>query len=201
MNDTIDNTDVNQMEPGDIHTELKEHGIKLHHKTGTDKLRATLNAVRDGSYEAPTEAQEAIPTAPINISATVTRLTPAQHIMKLTKTEKAMRMQRIVVSPNDPLMSSYNGLIFTVGSSSINSGKMIKKYVPFNNDDGWHVPQIIIDQIEAAEMQKFRTVNTPNGDKTLQPYLTKKFNVQILDPLTQAEMEILAASQASKGAA
>ena len=110
-------------------------------------------------------------------------------------------MQRIVVSPNDPLMSSYNGLIFTVGSSAVNGGRMIKKYVPFNNDDGWHVPQIIIDQIENAQMQKFKQVTMPNGDKTLQAYITKKFNVQILPPLTQPEVEILAAAQASKGAA
>ena len=52
-----------------------------------------------------------------------------------------MKLVRIVVTPNDPLMSSYPGLIFTVGASGLNNGKMVKKYVPFNNEEGWHVPQ------------------------------------------------------------
>ncbi len=184
--------DIENMEADAIHEELKANGVTLHHKTGIDKLRSTLTDVRNGSYSA-----EAPKVDPVNVK----KLTPEEHVKKLTKEQRAMRMQRIVVSPNDPLMSTYNGLIFTVGSSAINKGRMIKKYVPFNNDDGWHVPQIIIDQIDAAEMQKFRTVTAPNGDKVLQPYLTKKYNVQILDPLTSAEMAALAAAQQAKGAA
>ena len=111
-----------------------------------------------------------------------------------------MKLVRIVVTPNDPLMSSYPGLIFTVGASGLNGGKMIKKYVPFNNEEGWHVPQIILNQIEHAEMQKFKTVTTPNGEKVLEPYITKKFNVRILDPLTKEELERLAAAQAANPA-
>ena len=120
----------------------------------------------------------------------------------LTKTgeKEAMKLVRIVVTPNDPLMSSYPGLIFTVGASGLNGGKMIKKYVPFNNEEGWHVPQIILNQIEHAEMQKFKTVTTPNGEKVLEPYITKKFNVRILDPLTKEELERLAAAQAANPA-
>jgi hypothetical protein len=189
-------TESAEMTDEDIHEELQARGVKLHHKTGSQKLRDTLKAVMDGTYQNETEA---VPKATESIPD-VKELTAVEHVKKLTKEQRALRMQRIVVSPNDPLMSSYNGLIFTVGSSAVNKGKMIKKYVPFNNDDGWHVPQIIIDQIDAAEMQKFRQVTLPNGDKGLQPYLTKKFNVQILDPLTRDEMEILAAAQASKGA-
>lgn len=192
------------MTDADIHEELKARGVKLHHKTGSEKLKATLEAVLAGTYEAPiVEAKEA-PTAPVEAApvatpANVKVLTEAEHLQKLTKEQRALRMQRIVVTPNDPLMSAYNGLIFTVGSSSVNKGRMIKKYVPFNNDDGWHVPQIIIDQIDAAQMQKFRTVTMPDGTKTMQPYITKKFNVQILPPLNTKEMAALGASQQSRG--
>jgi len=72
-----------------------------------------------------------------------------------------------------------------------------KKYVPFNNEEGWHVPNIILQQIEHAEMQKFKTVTMPNGEKQLEPYITKKFNVRVLDPLTPEDMDKLAASQAA----
>lgn len=192
--------DIQNMESTDIRAELESHGIKVHHKTGIDKLRSTLSDVLDGSY-APEEVVKSIDSdAPVD-PKDVKILSVAEHRAKLTKEQRAMLVTRIVVSPNDPLMSSYPGLIFTVGSSAVNNGRMIKKYVPFNNDEGWHVPQIILDQIEAAQMQKFRTVTAPNGDKVLQPYLTKKFNVQILDPLTPTEMASLAAAQQAKGAA
>tara|TARA_R110002167_G_scaffold60173_1_gene170200 strand:+ start:5283 stop:5888 length:606 start_codon:yes stop_codon:yes gene_type:complete len=193
----VDQIDSVEMTDADIHEELKARGVKLHHKTGSEKLKATLEAVMSGTYQSEEKAASTAPTA----VPSVKELTAEEHLSKLTKEQKAMRLTRVVVSPNDPLMSAYPGLIFTVGSSSINNGRMIKKFVPFNNDDGWHVPKIILDQIESAEMQKFRQVISPNGEKSLQPYITKKFNVQILDPLSQGEMEILAASQASKGAA
>jgi hypothetical protein len=189
--------DITMMTAEDIRAELESLGVNLHHKTGIDKLKSTLQQARDGTLETD-KAEINVNT---DIDSSVKRLTAEQHVGKLSKEQRALRMQRIVVSPNDPLMSSYNGLIFTVGSSAVNGGRMIKKYVPFNNDDGWHVPQIIIDQIENAQMQKFKQVTMPNGDKTLQAYITKKFNVQILPPLTQPEVEILAAAQASKGAA
>lgn len=49
-------------------------------------------------------------------------------------------------------------------------------------------------------MQKFKTVTTPNGEKVLEPYITKKFNIRVLDPLTKEELERLAASQAANPA-
>jgi len=76
---------------------------------------------------------------------------------------------------------------------------MVKKFVPFNNEEGWHIPQIILNQIEYGMMQKFKTVTRVNGEKVLEPYLTKKFNVRILDPLTREELEQVAAANKVAG--
>ena len=183
--------DISTMESDDIRNELEALGISLHHKTGIDKLRSTLEQALNG--DVPTE--DITDTATASLDNTVKRLTADEHVAKLTKEQRALRMQRIVVTPNDPLLSTRTGMIFTVGSSAVNKGKMIKKFVPFNNDDGWHVPQIIIDLISAAEMQKFKTVTRHDNSKVLEPYITKKFNVQVLPPLTTSEMESLAAAQ------
>tara|TARA_R110000822_G_scaffold143942_8_gene282412 strand:- start:352 stop:942 length:591 start_codon:yes stop_codon:yes gene_type:complete len=181
-----------EMADEDIHEELKAHGINMHHKTGSAKLRDTLAAVNAGTYEAPVAKE----VAPVEAKPTAAAVAASKH---QTKEQRAMTLMRVVVSPNDPLMSTYPGLIFTVGSSSVNQGRMIKKYVPFNNDEGWHIPKIIYDQINAAEMQKFKSSKMPNGEKVLVPYLTKKFNVQLLDPLTPTELSALAAAQQSRG--
>ena len=103
------------------------------------------------------------------------------------------------MTPNDPEISGHAGQIFTVVVSAVNGGKAIKKYVPFNNEEGWHVPNVLVNQIANAEMQKFKSVKLPNGDTVLQPYQTKKYNVQVLADLTQKEIDRLAAAQASRG--
>tara|TARA_R110002020_G_scaffold14753_1_gene52535 strand:- start:20208 stop:20840 length:633 start_codon:yes stop_codon:yes gene_type:complete len=196
---------ISKMTDEEIKQELKDYGVKVHHKTGTAKLAELLADVRKN----PSAVTQDITTeAPINDrpykdglpGASKAAIEAATKHFELTPEQAAMRLIRVVVTPNDPLMASYPGLIFTVGVSGINNGKMIKKYVPFNNEEGWHVPNIILRQIEHAEMQKFKTITTPNGEKVLEPYITKKFNVRILDPLTPEEMDKLAASQAANPA-
>ena len=201
----MDLSDIKSMTNEEIKQELQEYGVKVHHKTGTTKLIDLLADVRKNPS---TVTQDEVTAVAIKDrpykdglpGASKAAIEAATKHFQLTPKQSAMKLIRIVVTPNDPLMSSYPGLIFTVGVSGINDGKMVKKYVPFNNEEGWHVPNIILQQIEHAEMQKFKTVTMPNGDKQLEPYITKKFNVRILDPLTSEEMDKLATAQAANPA-
>ena len=201
----MDLSDIKSMTNEEIKQELEEYGVKVHHKTGTVKLIELLASIRKNPS---TVTQDEIIAVAVKDrpykdglpGASKAAIEAATKHFQLTPKQSAMKLIRIVVTPNDPLMSSYPGLIFTVGVSGINDGKMVKKYVPFNNEEGWHVPNIILQQIEHAEMQKFKTVTMPNGDKQLEPYITKKFNVRILDPLTPEEMDKLAAAQAANPA-
>ena len=214
MEDTTLAVPINGMTDDELRKELADNGVILHHKTGTKKLASTLAEVRTKEYK--DDSNNATPSKMNNEELTAyyhkhgkipggseaANAAAAKHIADNeadTPEKKAMRLTRVVVIPNDPGMTQYPGLIFTVGASGINNGRMIKKFVPFNNEEGWHVPQIILNQIEAAEMQQFRTVTRPNGDKELEPYITKKFNVRILPPLTGDEMKKLAASQQAAG--
>lgn len=173
---------VEDLDIEDVKTELDARGIKYHHKAGEAKLKETLNAVLAGTYEAPVEA------AP-----------KKEAPKKLTREQEAMKLVRIIVSPNDPVKAGLPGGIFTVCSSKINRGRAIKKFVPFNNDEGWHVPNAIYKQIENAQMQKFKKVKLPNGDTAMEPYIAKMYNVQVLPPLTEKEVADLAAAQKSRG--
>lgn len=183
---------IDTMELEDVKTELESAGVKLHHKTGEAKYRQTLKEVQAGTYEAP--APKKVVTKAVE--ETKPAVTPK---IELTVEQEAMKLIRIIVSPNDPSMSTYPGMIFTVCSDLINNGRAVKKYVPFNNEEGWHVPHIIYEQIINAEKQKFKSVKMPNGDKQLKPYQAKMYNVQVLDPLTQEELNQLAASQKARG--
>ena len=198
-------TPIKEMTNEEIKKELQEYGVKVHHKTGIAKLTELLKDVRKD----PTTVTQEVPAEVVVKDrpykdglpdASSAAIEAASKHFQLTPDQVAMKLVRVVVTPNDPLMTSYPGLIFTVGASGINKGQMIKKFVPFNNEEGWHVPNIILQQIEHAEMQKFKTVTMPNGEKVLEPYITKKFNVRILDPLTPEEMDRLTAAQAANPA-
>ena len=201
MEDTTLAVPINSMTDDEIRQELADNGVTLHHKTGTKKLASTLAKVRTDEYKEDPKKSDVPSDSPPG-STEASRAAKAAFIKErdtLTPTQQAMKLVRVIVTPNDPAMVNYPGLIFTVGMSGINNGQMIKKFVPFNNEEGWHVPTIILRQIEHAEMQKFKTITRPDGEKVLEPYLTKKFNVRELPPLTKEELEKLAARQGAAG--
>lgn len=186
MTDVINN--IEEMSLEDVKTELESHGVKLHHKTGEAKYRETLEAVLSGTYNA----------TPVEKTVEVQQ-PKAEKVEELTREQKAMRLVRVIVSPNDPVRSGFPGHIFTVCSSKLNRGRAIKKYVPFNNEEGWHIPHIIYEQIKSAQMQKFKPVKMANGETTMQPYLTRMYNVEVLPPLNQHELDALASAQKARG--
>jgi len=197
MEDTTSAVPINSMTDEEIRQELTDNGVTIHHKTGTKKLASTLADVRNKEHK---EDPEKPTSNSLSGSTEASRAAKAKHLAAMQTPEKrAMKLTRVVVVPNDSTMANYPGLIFTVGASGINNGQMIKKFVPFNNEEGWHVPQIILDQIQNAQMQKFKTVTRANGEKVLEPYNAKKFNVQILPPLNKEELETLAAANKAAG--
>ena len=185
--------DIENMDIEDVKAELTGRGIKVHHKNSEKKLREMLQAdVDKNDAEVPVEV-ESSPVEPAKVKK------KSEKTTTMTLEQKCMHLKRIIVTPNDPEMSGHSGQIFTVIVSAVNNGKAIKKYVPFNNEEGWHVPNIIVNQIANAEMQKFKSVKTHNGETVLQPYQAKKYNVQVLPDLSQKEIDKLAASQTARG--
>ena len=194
MEDTTTAVPINSMTDDEIRQELADNGVTLHHKTGTKKLASTLAQVRTKEYKEDPKKSDL--TGPSEAA----KAAKAKHLAAMQTPEKlAMKLTRVVVTPNDPAMVNYPGLIFSVGATGLNNGRMVKKFVPFNNEEGWHVQQILLNQIENGQMQKFKTVVRPNGEKVLEPYLTKKFNVRILDPLTPEELKEVAAANKVAG--
>jgi hypothetical protein len=108
--------------------------------------------------------------------------------------DDAMKLVRVIVRPNDPLKLESRGEIFSFGNSVINGGKVVKKYVPFNNEEGWHIPNIIYQNILAAECQIFKKT-TRNGQEIMVPTKIKAYNVDKMTPLTQEEVDKIAIRQ------
>lgn len=107
--------------------------------------------------------------------------------------KRASELVRIRVTCMNPAKKEWDGEIFTVGNTVVGT---FKKYVPFNADEGWHVPRIIFEQLKARECQIFVTVKGLRGNTTRQGKVIKEFAIEELPPLTKDELQELAQRQA-----
>lgn len=200
-------------------------GITFHPNIGVDKLKAKIElamksegtdestGTEEGATESPldillrqrAELDAAIAAAGGSVLA-ATQAAPAQQPVTQkpttgeTTTEKHARMRReaaklirVRVNCMNPAKSDYEGEIFTVSNSVVGT---FRKYVPYNNEEGWHIPQIIYDMLQEKQCQIFVNAKGPRGQKVKKPKLIKEYAIEVLDPLTRKELEDLAQRQA-----
>ena len=177
------------LEMPDELTTLKERadllGITYHPSIGVEKLREKINAHLEGTQEA--KAASVV----VEKEQTLNSETPAQRNVRLRK--EAAKLIRVNVTCMNPAKKEWEGEIFTAGNSIVGTHK---KYVPFNTEDGWHVPQIILNQILQRKCQVFYSAKDDRGNKIRKGKQIKEFAVEILPSLTLEELKDLAQRQA-----
>lgn len=171
-------------------------GIRYHPSIGLDKLREKVNKAITSPPGTDHNAEDRADHAPNpafshGVSATAPEESPAQ-IAKRQK-DDALKLIRIRVSCMNPAKKDWEGEIFTVANSVVGT---VKKFVPFNTDDGWHVPNFIYKMIRDRECQIFYDAKDSRGNKVRKGKMIREFAVEILPPLTPAELKDLAQRQA-----
>ena len=165
-------------------------GISFHPSIGVDKLRAKVDAAIKGVPD-PTANEEPAQEEPA----------PAPVLTEYQKTQmqrmEALKLVRVVVSCMNPAKQAWEGEVFTVGNDAIGT---VRKYVPFNVDNGYHVPHIIYEQLLERQCPILVPVTDPvTGFKTSRIKLVREFNVVVLPQLTESELAELARQQAVGG--
>lgn len=160
-------------------------GLSYHPNIGLEKLREKVTAHLNGTPEAP-EA----PAAPVVAEAPAEESPGAR---KLRKKREAGELVRIRVTCMNPNKKDWDGEIFTASNAVVGT---FKKYVPFNADEGWHVPRIIYNMITQRQCQVFVTRKGPRGISTKEGKMIREFAVEVLPMLTEEELHDLAQRQA-----
>ena len=93
----------------------------------------------------------------------------------------------------NPAKKEWEGEIFTVSNNAVGT---VKRYVPFNTEDGWHVEHILLEQLRERQCQIFVTEKDSRGNKVRKGKLIREFAIEVLDPLTKEELAELAQRQA-----
>lgn len=164
----------------------------------TEQAAAAVAPVAEAPVVAPV-VEPAKEAAPVSNSQLPTPVKPlsADELRDQARAE-ATKLIRINVTCMNPLKTEWEGEMFTVGNNLVGT---LSKFVPFNTVDGWHVPYIIYLMIKERQFQQFSAKKVKPGQPTSRvTKLVREFAVEVLDPLTEAELKELKQRQlAAKG--
>lgn len=169
-------------------------GIKYHPNIGIDKLKEKIQEKQAGGAKDEGKvdyAQEELDTIEegLGIAAAsdqpVARLTPAQQ--RIERRNRALRLVRVRVTCMNPLKGNMSGDIFQAGNAEIG---VVKKYIPFNAEQGWHIPQILLTMLQSKRFMTHYTTKV-NGKDIKRNKLVPEYSIEILPPLTAKELDEL----------
>lgn len=193
----VENTEVESNEVETLKNRLDMMGIKYHHKAGVDKLRTLLNNALDPDGTEDTEEEkEEVSEKKVEQAKLVTPAKVYEKKRKIMNRRNAGRLVRVRVNCMNPNKKEWEGEIISVGSAKLGT---FKKYVPFNIEEGYHIPYIIYQEMK----ERMCTINRSERDikKNGGPAfkMIKEFAIEVLDPLTKEELKDLAQQQAMAG--
>lgn len=162
-------------------------GIKYHPSIGAVALQEKIDAALVDEPEKEEEEEQ----------SEVTQRVETEDERRRRQIAYATELIRVRVTCMNPAKSEWEGELFTAANAVVGTHK---KFVPFNNDSGWHVPRIILNMMEERQCQIFHTVTDRQGNKTRQGKLIKEFAIEILPNLTKEELKDLAQRQAASHA-
>ncbi|MFW9600935.1 MAG: hypothetical protein ACMV1B_01275 [Prevotella sp.] len=147
-------------------------GVKYHPSISVDKLREKIDAL-DSTEDVVTKV-------------------PSEEEKRITLIREANKLVRVRITCMNPAKKEWEGEIITVSNSVIGT---IRKYIPFNADDGWHVPKAILNMLDERMCQVFNSVPDGKGNMVRKGKLVKEFSIEVLPDLTPSELHDLAQRQ------
>jgi hypothetical protein len=162
--------------------------ISFSNNIGVDALRGKIQAKLDGETRTETPVMEA--SQEINNKGVPVKTERQQMI------DEEMRLVRIRITNLDPKKKDLPGEIFTVANEILGA---VKKYIPYGEatDNGYHVPYIIYRQLREREFLNIKTRKDNRGRTIVETSMAREFALEELPPLTQKELDHLAAAQAA----
>lgn len=195
MSDIEETTDESQV-PDEL-TVLKQRadmmGIQYHPSIGLDKLKAKVNARLENTVEESETKTQAPQGSGKKNYLTEKEFQRAQMTQRRRNASKLIRIRVVCMDPNK---ASLEGEWISVGSAKLGT---FKKYVQFNAEDGWHVPNIIYEHMKERKCSVFQMTKGPRGEKIAKAKQIPAYSIEVLPPLSRQELKELAQRQAMAG--
>ena len=93
------------------------------------------------------------------------------------------------------MKQNWDGEIITVSNDVVGD---VKKYVPFNVEEGYHVPQMILNMLADRKCTIFVNKKGRDGKYVQTAKMINAHAIEYLPDLTQDELDELARAQAAR---
>lgn len=170
-------------------------GVTYHPSIGVEKLRDKINAALADKPQGsdtvtnPDPDPTTDPTPAPAVDVAPETLAQRRKRLKL----EATALVRIRLTCMNPAKREWEGEIITVGNALVGT---LTKFVPFNAEEGWHVPKMMYEFLKERQCQIFVAKKTKHGVTVREGKLIKEFAIEVLPPLTDRELRDLAQRQA-----
>ena len=152
-----------------------------------------LKALVDGEPEPVKEEAIELPTQRDGTAKEVARDQAKHKQIKIEqKRKEASRLVRVSITCMNPDKAEHPGEIFTVSNNIVGT---IRKFIPFNSDQPFHVPQMILNIMRERKCQIFVSKRLSNGTMSKKGKLIREFAIHEEDAMTTAEIETLKTKQ------
>jgi len=169
--------------------------IPFSNNISVETLRAKIQAAQDGEEDTPPLTGTVFsPNAP---NRPLTKEENRTAVRELLIREK-MKLVRVQIANLDPKKKDIPGEIFTVANGFLGT---VRKYIPYGErtDDGYHIPQILLDQLKAKKFLHVNTRTNSDGRIQVDQRWVREFAINVLPPLTNHELADLAQAQLAAG--
>jgi len=163
--------------------EADSFGIKYHPASGISKVREAIQ-----EHKRKVSSADNMSFKPEKI------MSPAEtaKMYKKILRDKQSRLIRCIVHNNDDNETDLVGDVIKAGNDVVGS---IQKFIPFDNEEGYHIPQILLDTMRDKTCQKWKTVKKASGETVKEPFNVPKYTITVLPDLTEHELTALADKQ------
>lgn len=166
-------------------------GIAFSNNIGVQALRQKIEEKQNGTDDAVAAPQQ------VNALTGEDPAKPAMTIRQLM-VEQELKLIRLRITNLDPKKKDLPGEIFTVANEYLGT---VRKFVPFGEvtDNGYHVPHCIYQMMKERKFLNIRVRKGSNGQVRIEKSMAQEFALEVLPPLTPAELSRLANAQAAAG--
>ena len=162
-------------------------GVAYTAEDTVDSIRAKINAKLNDEPKPEEKAAEVVSAG-----------SPAPKTKQELRQEAildATRLIRVRITNMDPRKSDLPGEFFTVSNGVVGT---IQRFIPYSEqEDGWHVENMLLEMLKEKQFYQLRPRKGPNGTVLPDGRWVKEFAIELLEPLTQEELRVLANKQAA----
>lgn len=182
-----------------LKSRAKLMGITFSNNIGLDALKTKIEEHKQASEaktqtQAPAQTNEQQPEVQAeNQKKKAKTLSLRAHLQK-----EKMKLVRLRITNLDPKKKDLPGEILTTGNEYLGT---VRKFVPFGEatDNGYHVPYCLYEMMRDRKFLSIKTRKGPKGQTIVEQQMVREFALEILPPLTEAELARLSAAQLSAG--